>query len=260
MSHLSSGPQADCDRFQTTHWSLVVSAGDRKSARADEALASLCADYWPPLYAYIRRSGHSLHAAQDLTQEFFARLLEKNYVQSADPERGRFRSFLLGAVKHFLSNHKQAARAQKRGGGQPLLSLDFRSAEAAYQLEPADSQTPDRLFEQQWALLLLDRILQRGGRFAAAGMQHWEVLRVLTAGGTIVLTPKQPPNWARARLRLRWPCIACENGIASFCGTKSAKPWPRRPRLTTKSGSSLRSWPENPAEGCYAGEKIRQEG
>src|SRR5687767_14609044 len=185
MSSHSSGPEADRDRFQTTHWSLVVSAGDRQSARSDEALARLCTDYWPPLYAYIRRSGHSLHAAQDLTQEFFARLLEKNFFQSADRERGRFRSFLLGAVKHFLSNQKKAARAQKRGGGKPLLSLDFRSAESAYQTDPADSQTPDRLFEQQWALLLLDRILQRlADEFAAKGKpQQWVVLReFLTAG------------------------------------------------------------------------------
>ena len=162
-----------------------MSAGDRRSAQSDEALARLCADYWPPLYAYIRRSGHSLHAAQDLTQEFFARLLEKNYVQSADRERGRFRSFLLGAVKHFLANHGKAARAQKRGGGQPLLSLDFRSAEAAFQIEPADSQTPDHLFEQQWALLLLDRILQRLADELAATEKanHWAVLRdFLTAG------------------------------------------------------------------------------
>src|SRR5688500_12847507 len=185
MSPLSSGPDADRERFQTTHWSLVVSVGDRQSARSEEALAKLCLDYWSPLYAYIRRSGHSMHAAQDLTQEFFARLLEKNFVQSADRERGRFRSFLLGAVKHFLSNHTEAARAQKRGGGKPILSLDFPSAEAALQLEPADSQTPDRLFDQQWALLLLDRILQRlADEFAAAGKaQHWPLLReFLTAG------------------------------------------------------------------------------
>src|SRR5687767_7915843 len=186
MSSHSSGPEADRDRFQTTHWSLVVAAGERRSARSDEALARLCADYWPPLYAYIRRSGHSLHAAQDLTQEFFARLLEKNYVQSADRERGRFRSFLLGAVKHFLSNHAKAARAQKRGGGKPLLSLDFRSAEAAFQIDPADSQTPERLFEQQWALLLLDRILQRlADEFAATGRaKDWAVLREFLTAGT----------------------------------------------------------------------------
>jgi RNA polymerase sigma factor (sigma-70 family) len=186
MSPLSSGPDADRDRFQTTHWSIVVAAGDRGSARSDEALARLCTDYWLPLYAYIRRSGHSLHAAQDLTQEFFARLLERDHFQSADRERGRFRSFLLGAVKHFLSNQRNAARAQKRGGGKPLLSLDFRSAEAAYQVEPADSQTPDRLFDQQWALLLLDRILQRlADEFAAAGKsQQWLSLREYLTAGT----------------------------------------------------------------------------
>lgn len=180
-----SDPDSQADRFHTTHWSLVVAAGDRKSAGSDRALAKLCGDYWPPLYAFIRHSGHSLHTAQDLTQGFFARLLGKNYLQDADRNRGRFRSFLLGAVKHFLANHHKAARAQKRGGGKPTLSLDFRSAEAAYQIEPADSQTPERLFEQQWALLLLERVLQQlAGEYAAVGKaEQLALLReFLTAG------------------------------------------------------------------------------
>jgi RNA polymerase sigma-70 factor (ECF subfamily) len=179
------GPDREPDCFHTTHWSLVVAAGDRQSDKSEEALAKLCADYWPPLYAFIRRSGHSLHAAQDLTQEFFAKLLDKNYLQDADRERGRFRSFLLGAVKHFLANCRKADRAQKRGGGKPALSLDFRSAESAYSMEPADRQTPEVLFERQWALLLLGRVLARlSGEYSAAGKpQQFEVLReFLTAG------------------------------------------------------------------------------
>src|SRR4051794_2693124 len=107
MSSLSPRSDADPDRFHTTHWSLVVAAGQRES---NEALARLCAEYWPPLYAYVRRSGYTLHAAQDSTQEFFTRLLDKNYLQDADRERGRFRSFLLAALKHFLANEYKASR------------------------------------------------------------------------------------------------------------------------------------------------------
>jgi RNA polymerase sigma-70 factor (ECF subfamily) len=181
----SSGPDSRREPFHTTHWSLVALAGDRQSKRSEEALAKLCADYWQPLYAFMRRSGHSPHAAQDLTQEFFARLLAKNYLQDADRERGRFRSFLLGAVKHFLANERRAARAQKRGGGKPALSLDFRTAEAAYSIEPADEETPERLFQRQWALLLLERVMQRLAEEYTAGGKtaQFEGLReFLTAG------------------------------------------------------------------------------
>lgn len=147
--------------FQTTHWSLVLLAAERGTSDAEAAIAQLCAGYWQPVYGFLRRSGESVHAAQDLTQEFFCRLLAKNYLQAADPQRGRFRSFLLAAVKHFLANERKAARTQKRGGGQQLLSLDFQKAETAYQSEPADQRTPEQLFEQQWAVLLLERVLQR---------------------------------------------------------------------------------------------------
>jgi RNA polymerase sigma factor (sigma-70 family) len=180
-----SDPDSRADRFHTTHWSLVVAAGDRKSVRSDQALAKLCGDYWPPLYAFIRRSGYSVHDAQDLAQGFFARLLDKNYLQDADRERGRFRSFLLGAVKHFLANQHKADQAQKRGGGKLTLSLDFRPAEAAYQIEPVELQTPERLFEQQWALLLLERVLQQlADEYVAAGKaDQFALLReFLTAG------------------------------------------------------------------------------
>jgi RNA polymerase sigma factor (sigma-70 family) len=149
------------DRFVTTHWSLVVAAGRGETAPSRDALAALCRAYWYPLYAFIRRRGFGPADAQDLTQEFFARLLEKNYVQAADRERGRFRSFLLAAVKHFLANERDRANARKRGGGQPLLSLDLDGAESRYCLEPADAATPERLFERRWAVTLLDRVLER---------------------------------------------------------------------------------------------------
>jgi RNA polymerase sigma factor (sigma-70 family) len=169
MSSLPPRSNAEPDRFHTTHWSLVVAAGQRES---NAALARLCADYWPPLYAYVRRSGHSLHAAQDLTQEFFARLLDKNYLLDANRERGRFRSFLLSALKHFLANEYKASRAQKRGGTRLTFSLDFQEAEGAYQATPIDGRTPEWLFEQQWALHLLDRVLQRlVAEYATAGKE-----------------------------------------------------------------------------------------
>jgi RNA polymerase sigma-70 factor (ECF subfamily) len=149
------------DRFQTTHWSLVLEAGNRGSAKSNEALARLCGDYWVPLYVFVRRFGNSAHAAEDLTQEFFAQLLEKEYLQDADRSRGRFRSFLLGAVKHFLVNRRKAERAQKRGGRRSILSLDFAEAEAACRVEPWHADTPERLFARQWALVVLSRVMSR---------------------------------------------------------------------------------------------------
>ena len=117
------------DRFATTHWSMVVLAGRKGSAEASRSLAVLCENYWFPLYAFVRRAGHTAEDAQDLTQEFFLRLLTKNSLAAADPQRGRFRSFLLGAMKHFLANQQRRQGAQKRGGRRPMLSLDFDSGE-----------------------------------------------------------------------------------------------------------------------------------
>jgi RNA polymerase sigma-70 factor (ECF subfamily) len=155
--------------FATTHWSLVLAAGDPASPQAHEALATLCQTYWYPLYAYIRRQGHDADQAQDLTQEFFARLLEKDFLAQIDRERGRFRAFLLAACKHFLANERDRARAQKRGGGRQHLSLDLRVAEDRYRLEPAHTATPDRLFERRWALTLLAQVLaQLRAEFADA--------------------------------------------------------------------------------------------
>ncbi len=146
-------------RFKTTRWSVVLAAGTRSDPHSDDALATLCLAYWHPLYVYIRRRGYSADEASDLTQEFFARLMEKQYLHHANVERGRFRSFLLAAVNHFLANERDRVRAQKRGGGRPPLPLEMETAEGLYLREPGDARTPERVFERRWALTMLDRVL-----------------------------------------------------------------------------------------------------
>lgn len=148
-------------RFATTHWSLVIAASQRRTPESERALSSLCQAYWYPLYAFVRRQGYSLNEAQDLTQEFFARLLEKEFLQTADRDRGRFRTFLLTVLKRFLANERKHAAALKRGGGKLLLSLDFTRGEEQLLLEPADDWTPERIYERQWALTLLSHVLDR---------------------------------------------------------------------------------------------------
>jgi RNA polymerase sigma-70 factor (ECF subfamily) len=147
--------------FATTRWSMVLAAGKGASPDADAALTSLCQMYWYPLYAFVRRSGHQPADAQDLTQAFFARLLEKQYLRAADPERGRFRSFLLSAVKHFLSKERDRAKARKRGGGRAVFPLDFEAGESRYSLEPTHEVTAETIYERRWALTLLDQVFAR---------------------------------------------------------------------------------------------------
>ena len=147
--------------FGTTRWSLVLAAGRSGGGRFREALAWLCDAYWQPVYAVIRRQGYGADDACDLTQEFFARMLEKNYVKGADPARGRFRSFLSSSVRHFLSNERDRATAAKRGGPLPPLSLDVETAEGLYQIEPRDDLTPEKLFDRRWGLVVLERALAR---------------------------------------------------------------------------------------------------
>jgi len=147
--------------FATTRWSVVLAAGGGDSSGAHDALAHLCQTYWYPLYAYARRRGCSPEDAQDVTQEFFARLLEGNWLAKADRQRGRFRSFLLAAVKNFMANEWDKAHSLKRGGRQPILSLDDDSAEQRYRLEPVEKDTPESLFERGWALALLNDVLAR---------------------------------------------------------------------------------------------------
>ncbi len=157
----SSAPSRLPPVFATTHWSVVLAAGHGDTVEAQDALTHLCRVYWYPLYAYARRRGQSPHDAQDLTQEFFARLLEGNWVAQADRQRGRFRTFLLSAMQHFMANEWNKAHAKKRGGTQPVLSLDDDSPEKRYLMEPAEKSTPETLFERGWALSLLNDVLQR---------------------------------------------------------------------------------------------------
>jgi RNA polymerase sigma factor (sigma-70 family) len=147
--------------FVTTHWSVVLTAGRSNTTRARDALGKLCQTYWHPLYIYVRRRGHSAHDAQDLTQEFFTRLLERESLAGANPERGRFRSFILTAMNHFLVSEWKKARTKKRGGGCLTFSMDWAAAEERFDLEPADNSTPDKIFEKQWALTLLHEVLNR---------------------------------------------------------------------------------------------------
>src|SRR5262249_10936647 len=174
-----SSAAAPSGGFATTHWSIVVAARDRATPEAQEAIGTLARTYWYPLYAFIRRQGYTADQAQDLTQEFFARLLEKNALGLADQSRGRFRSFLLAACKNFLANEHDRAAAQKRGGGRTSVSIDFRDAESQYRPEPAHDVTAERLFERRWALALLQEVLRRlRDEFADKGKEaHFEGLR-----------------------------------------------------------------------------------
>src|SRR5687767_12341246 len=172
MPPADSSPGLSSDRkewFATTHWSVVLRAGDSVSPEAGTALNYLCRSYWYPLYAYVRRKGHSPHDAQDLTQDFFARLLEKNYIQLAAPERGRFRSFLLKSLNHFLVNEWVRNNAQKRGGGRMLVSLDEEDAQRIYQQEPVNGLAAESLYDQRSAMTLLERAMVRLGEIYAAG-------------------------------------------------------------------------------------------
>ena len=173
-------------RFATTRWSMVVSAGQSRSTQSRRALAVLCENYWFPLYAFVRRSGRSAEDAQDLTQEFFVRLLTENYLAVADRQQGRFRSFLLGAMKHFLANQRRRQAAQKRGGAATVLSLDFDGGEHRYgQIEPSTNLTAERLYEKRWAMTLLDLVLGRlREEFRVAGkLELFDVLKQFLAGG-----------------------------------------------------------------------------
>lgn len=169
--------------FATTRWSIVLHARD-DSTEARRALSTLCGAYWYPLYAYVRRQGRSPHDAQDLTQEFFARLIAKDWLGAVARERGRFRSFLLAAMKHFLANEWDRAQAQKRGGGAECFSIDETTAEGRYLHEPADIASPEKLFEQRWASALLDQVLARLREEMTAGGKaaQFDVLKGCLAG------------------------------------------------------------------------------
>src|SRR6202047_546958 len=147
-------------QFPTTRWTLVIAAGDPHRKDARSALVSLCEGYWYPLYAYLRRRGYPADQAQDRTQEFFIRILEGRYLDRADPEKGRFRSFILTSLKFFVADEENRQRAHKRGGG-AVLPLELSSGEDRYQREPAHDETPERIFERRWALSVLDRVVEK---------------------------------------------------------------------------------------------------
>ena len=181
LPHLRKGR----NRFDTTRWSLVLAAGGHDSVDAPAALAALCEAYWFPAYAFVRRSGYADDEARDLTQSFFAQMLDKKSVEAADPTRGRFRSFLLAALRHFLLNHRAAANRLKRGGGALHFPLEFDEGERRYGAEPTHSDTPERLYERRWALTTLDAAITRvreeyhaGGRGAL-----FDALRPFLDGG-----------------------------------------------------------------------------
>ncbi len=171
-------------QFHTTHWSLIVQAAGQEGESSQAALADLCKAYWYPVYAFIRRRGHSAEDARDLAQEFFATLLEKGYLADADPERGRFRAFLLTAVSRFVSKQHERAAAAKRGGGQRLVSLDFGDGESRYQREPSHAWTAERIFARRWALTLLDRTIAqlRIEHESAGKLPLFDALKVFLTG------------------------------------------------------------------------------
>ncbi len=147
--------------FATTQWSLVQAAGDRRSPQFRQALGDLCSSYWPPVYAYIRRRGTGREEAQDLAQGFFSHLLEKHALKAASRQRGRFRSFLLASLKHYLTNEWHRTQAHKRGGGQAPIAMDVERAESQFVIETREHQSPERIFEKRWALTVLDQTLTR---------------------------------------------------------------------------------------------------
>ena len=181
-------------QFPTTRWTLVVAAGDPRRKEARSALVSLCENYWYPLYVYLRRRGYPADQAEDLIQEFFIRVLEGRYLDRADPEKGRFRSFLLTSLKFFVADEGDRQRARKRGGG-TVVPFELSSGEERYQREPGHDETPERIFERRWALSLLERAMDRlRDEFVHHGRpEHFERLKVF------LLAQSEAPYAALAR-------------------------------------------------------------
>jgi RNA polymerase sigma-70 factor (ECF subfamily) len=161
--------------FATTHWSVVVRAGDSASPEAGAAMERLCRTYWYPLYVFVRRKGYSHEDASDLTQSFFARFLEKRYLKSVDASLGKFRTFLLTSLTYFLANEWDKTQAQKRGGGQRVISFDDASADERYRLEPVEQATPETLYERRWAQTVVGVVLDRLA--AETEIKRFEVLK-----------------------------------------------------------------------------------
>lgn len=186
QSNMPSAAGKRC--FATTEWSVVLAAGDIGRHEARIALARLCETYWYPLYAYVRHRVRSVHDAQDLTQAFFCHLLEKQSLARADRSRGRFRTFLITALKNFLTNEWEKQITEKRGGGKAQLSLDFNAGESRYRIEPAHELTPENLYDRRWVLTMLDQVLERlRNELAEAGKQsQFEQLKETLVGESTV--------------------------------------------------------------------------
>jgi len=169
--------------FNETHWSMVIAAG-QKDSRAGEALQRLCQIYWYPLYAFVRRQGHGKSDAEDLTQEFFARLLARDDLATVDREKGKFRSFLLASMKHFLANEWDRAQAQKRGGGKRILSINLEDSELKYAMEPTHVITPDKLYDRRWAMTVLEQVMAklRNEMRAEGKTDQFDQLKAFLAG------------------------------------------------------------------------------
>jgi len=184
--------------FASTHWSVVLLAGQQHSSQAREALEKLCRAYWPPLYAFVRREGHGPEEAADLTQEFFSRLLASQGLESADRTKGKFRSFLLASMKHLLANERKREDRQKRGGSYPHFSLNATVAEDGYKVDPPDDLTPEKVFERRWAETLIDSVTRRlQEEFAEAGMsRRFDELKVFLLAGD------EPASYAETARRL----------------------------------------------------------
>ena len=181
----SQSLSAPGDVFATTQWTVVLAAGQRSTPQSDQALEQLCKTYWFPLYAFVRRHGHTKEDAEDLTQAFFARFLAKNYLDGLSAERGRFRAFLLASLKHFLANEWDKSRRRKRGGGTAPLSLDWQIADTQFQVADRNEPSPDKVFDREWAVTLLAKVIERVRAECEAenrGKQFAELKVFLTAG------------------------------------------------------------------------------
>jgi len=213
--------------FATTHWSVVLAAGDTSAPGSHAALASLCQIYWYPLYAHVRRRGHDPENARDLTQGFFVELLARNAIELADPQRGRFRTFLLAALDNFLHHAHRDAQTLKRGGGKEIISLDAQDAEQRFALEPTDERSPDREFDRRWALATLERARGRlRQEFSLAGKTElFDLLRPHLQGDAEGLAYTQ----IAARLNMTVvPSKSLFTASGSATANSFVKKWPTR--------------------------------
>ena len=218
-THWQDGASQGQSQFTATHWTQVRDSQAGVSAQAEEALARLCQSYWYPLYCFVRRQGQSPPDAEDLVQGFFAKVLEKNYFKNANPEKGRLRSFLLLALKGYMANEWDKAQRQKRGGGQAVISLDLEQTEYRYGSEPIEPLSMEKIFDRQWAISLLDQVLDELEKECCQAGTATIFIELKTflsgrkANGPI---PTLPPNSAFPKEPCAELSSACANVIGKF--------------------------------------------